>query len=109
MPTAKRRALSAAGRAAIVRAAKKRWGKASRGGGDRTIRPVGNTQLVHSTYRENRNNRTNHMSEVHGGDTAGRMQLTRADEEPSLPSTEFDRMRQAQNLASAASIELGRR
>ena len=70
MPTAKRRALSAAGRAAIVRAAKKRWGKASRGGGDRTIRPVGNTQLVHSTYRENRNNRTNRMSEVHGGDTA---------------------------------------
>ena len=53
--------------------------------------PVGNTQVVHSTYRENRNNRTNRMSEVHGGDTAVRMQLTRADEyrvRPDAPGSE---------------------
>jgi hypothetical protein len=48
---------------------------------------IADAQLVHSTYRENRNNRTNRMSEVHGGDTAARMQLAHSDEEPSLSST----------------------
>lgn len=38
-------------------------------GGIRTRRLAANTQVIHSTYRENRNNRTNRMSEVHGGDT----------------------------------------
>jgi len=40
-----------------------------RGGGDRTITPDANAQVIHSTYRSNRKNRQNRMSKVHGGYT----------------------------------------
>jgi hypothetical protein len=35
-----------------------------RGGGDRTIKPIADTYVIHSTFRSIRKNR---MSEVHGG------------------------------------------
>jgi hypothetical protein len=43
-------------------------------GGSRTPMAIVDAQLIHSTYRENRNNRQNRMSEVHERDTAARMQ-----------------------------------
>jgi len=42
-----------------------------RGGGDRTIKPDANAQVIHSTYRSNRKNRQNRMSRYTAGTRSG--------------------------------------